>query len=266
MPPLRSLATFAQVPRSAVSSACASLSRLARRTRWRWRCTSRSHAPWPVTPSRTRARPRGMSKASRSKRSSSVPRASGGVLMTVLRGGKRPSDALRDACGLLVALYLDGESSHDLPPIPADIVYRNHFCLGPHARSGRDRRREADLVPAVVHAQREALRLDQAEPQAVDQREREVAVGDRGAERALGLGALHVDVDPLVVARHVGECVDQLLGDLAPLARAHFLPDERLELVNAVRGYERHADHPTAAGRRSPPGPLQPLHLLTLRK
>src|SRR3954467_14114578 len=152
MPPLRSCATLAQVSRSALSSACASLPVLARRTRWRWRCTSRSQAPCPLTARRIRARPRGMSKASRSKRSSSAPRASGGApLIRVLGGRERPSDALGDACGLLVALDFDGETGHDLPPVPANIVYRNHFCLGTHAGAGRDRRREADLVPAVVH-------------------------------------------------------------------------------------------------------------------
>ena len=61
-------------------------------------------------------------------------------------------------------------------------------------------------------------------------------MGDRGAERALRLRALHVHVDPLVVARDLGELVDVLLGDLAPVARADGLPDERLELVDSVHG------------------------------
>ena len=70
----------------------------------------------------------------------------------------------------------------------------------PGCGSGRHRRREADLVPAVVDAQLEAGRLEQPGAEAVDHRQRQVAVGDGGAERALGLGALDVDVDPLVVA------------------------------------------------------------------
>ena len=59
-------------------------------------------------------------------------------------------------------------------------------------------------------------------------------MGDRGAEGALGLGALDVDVDPLVVAGELGELVDVLLGDRAPLARADRLPDEPADLVYAV--------------------------------
>lgn len=51
-------------------------------------------------------------------------------------------------------------------------------------------------------------------------------MGDRGAKGALGLGALDVNVDPLVVAGEVGKGVDVLLGDRAPLARADLLPDQ----------------------------------------
>ena len=57
-----------------------------------------------------------------------------------------------------------------------------------------------------------------------DQRQGQVAVGDRASERS-GLGPLHVDVDPLVVAGGVGEQVDLLLGHLVPLAVAQVLPD-----------------------------------------
>ncbi len=90
-------------------------------------------------------------------------------------------------------------------------------------RSGRHRRREADLVPAVVDAELDAGDREHLLAEAVDQRERQVAVGDRDAEGALGLRPLDVDVDPLVVAGELGEQVDVLLGDLAPLARADLL-------------------------------------------
>src|SRR3954468_14813470 len=270
MPPLRSVATLLQVARSAVSSVSGSTPSRTRLTRWRSRCTSRSQPPWPGTHSRTRARPAGMSKASRSKRSSRAPTASGGALIANLAGGERPSDALRDACRLLVALDLECETGHDLPPIPADLVHRNHFCLRAQLGAGRHRGREAHLVPAVVHAEHEALGLDQAEPEAVDHRERQVPVGDRRAERALGLRPLDVHVYPLVVARDLGERVDQLLRDLAPLARAHFLPDERLQLVDPVRGDQCHRDSPYRWRRRwrdiAHLAALQQLHLLTLRK
>src|SRR5207302_10931585 len=63
---------------------------------------------------------------------------------------------------------------------------------------------------------------------------REVAVRDRRAERAVGLRALDVDVDPLVVAAEFGELVDHLLRDLAPAARADELTLQRADLIDAV--------------------------------
>ena len=103
------------------------------------------------------------------------------------------------------------------------------------------RRREADLVPAVVHAQLEALLHQQAVAEAVDRGQRQVAVGDRAAERALGLRALDVHVDPLVVAGDLGEAVDHLLVDRAPVAGADRLPDQVLEFLDAVDGGGCHA-------------------------
>ncbi len=45
----------------------------------------------------------------------------------------------------------------------------------------------------------------------------------RPAERRFAAGALHVDVDPLMIAGGFGELVDLLLGDLDPVADGHFL-------------------------------------------
>ena len=47
---------------------------------------------------------------------------------------------------------------------------------------------------------------------------------DRGAERACGC-SLRVDVDPLRIVGRLGETVDALLLDLAPLGE-ELLPDE----------------------------------------
>src|SRR4051812_8041491 len=121
MPPLRSVATRSHVERSAVSSASGSLPLVTVRTRWRVLWTSRSHAPWPGTASLTRARPRGMSKASRSKRSRSAASASGGALI-VRSGRERPADALGHACRLLRPLDLDREPRGDLVPAVADLL------------------------------------------------------------------------------------------------------------------------------------------------
>ena len=56
---------------------------------------------------------------------------------------------------------------------------------------------------------------------------------DGAAERA-ALGALHVDVDPLVVAGGLGERVDPLLGDLDPVAGADLLAGGRLDLLEGA--------------------------------
>ena len=103
------------------------------------------------------------------------------------------------------------------------------------------RRGEADLVPAVVHAELEPLLDQQAVAEAVDRGQGQVPVRDRTAERALGLGALHVHVDPLVVARDLGEAVDHLLGDRAPVARADRLAGQALQFIDAVDGGGCHA-------------------------
>jgi hypothetical protein len=74
-------------------------------------------------------------------------------------------------------------------------------------------------------------------------------VSDGRAERALLLGALDVDVNPLVIAGEPGECVDVLLGDLAPLAGPDRLPDQCLETFDSLYFLDRHGAHTSwAAG------------------
>ena len=81
---------------------------------------------------------------------------------------------------------------------------------------------------------------DQLAAEAVDHRERQVAVGNRGAEGALGFGPLNVDVDPLVIAGELGESVDVLLGDRAPITRADLLADQLLHSLDALDLNGRH--------------------------
>src|ERR1700683_2512130 len=57
-------------------------------------------------------------------------------------------------------------------------------------------------------------------------------MGDRATEGAV-LGALGIDVDPLVVAGDLGEAVDVLLRDQAPLADADLLAHSGLDLLYA---------------------------------
>ena len=120
--------------------------------------------------------------------------------------------------GSLAALDLDG---HGDPGLHAalDLVGAGQLGPAPDAAAHRHRRREAGLVRAVVDAHRDVAHLEQVGEEGVDQREGEVAVGDRPAERPV-LGPLGIDVDPLVVAGGVGERVDPLLGDLQPVGRA----------------------------------------------
>jgi hypothetical protein len=59
-------------------------------------------------------------------------------------------------------------------------------------------------------------------------------VGDRGPEGALLLGALDVDVDPLVVAGEIRVGVDVLLRDLLPVGRADGLALQGLEPLDAL--------------------------------
>src|SRR3981081_3809838 len=56
---------------------------------------------------------------------------------------------------------------------------------------------------------------------------------DRLAARHLALGALDIDVDPLMVAGRVGEFVDLLLGDRVPIADPDLLAFIRLQIGGA---------------------------------
>src|SRR5258707_13320511 len=56
---------------------------------------------------------------------------------------------------------------------------------------------------------------------------------DRLAARHLALGALDIDMDPLVVAGCVSEFVDLLLGDRVPLADANLLAFIGLQIGGA---------------------------------
>ena len=63
------------------------------------------------------------------------------------------------------------------------------------------------------------------------QAQREEAMRDGGAERALRPRVHRVDVDPLVVAGGFGEQVDALLVDRDPVADADLLADQGLQIL-----------------------------------
>src|SRR6516225_6496436 len=151
------------------------------------------------------------------------------------------TDAVGDAGRLLASIGLDREARDNLVPAAADLGHLHNLRITAQPRSHHHRGGKANLVPAVVDTQLEAAPLGQITAQAVDQRERQVAMGDRRAERALASGALDVDMDPLVVTAQLGELVDHLLGDLPPLAGAYDLILERPEIVDPVRDGIGHA-------------------------
>src|SRR5436309_551854 len=107
---------------------------------------------------------------------------------------------------------------------------------GVDLRARAHRAHEAELVGAVVGRVPVAGELPAGAPvQAREEAQRQEAVRDRAAERALPFGALHVDVDPLVVPGELGKAVDHLLGDLDRLApRAEGDADLALELLDVV--------------------------------
>src|SRR5262249_39325664 len=76
------------------------------------------------------------------------------------------------------------------------------------------------------------------------QRQREKAVGDRGAVGRLGPRPVCVAVDPLPILGHLGEGVDPLLREGEPVADADFLADEPPEFQGAVNDALRHTDLP----------------------
>src|SRR5574341_2565639 len=109
---------------------------------------------------------------------------------------------------------MDGEFLSNLRPLRLRL--NGHQAHpGVYLGSRRHRTHEAQLVGAIVGGIAIAHDLElSSRAQHRDQTEREEAVRDGLLERALALAALDVHVNPLMVARQLGELVDHLLGDL----------------------------------------------------
>src|SRR5438105_1066916 len=144
----------------------------------------------------------------------------------------QPRDRLRHAGRLLLALDRDRHLVDDLDPA-LDVLDGNVLDGGPHLRADLHRRREAHPVEPVVDAHPHAVDLEQPCGQGRDQGERQEAMGDRSPKGSL-LGALHIDVDPLVVTGRVGELVDAVLVDLQPPALAERLALQRLVALDST--------------------------------
>src|SRR5690606_612550 len=101
-------------------------------------------------------------------------------------------------------------------------------------RAAGHRRRKTHLVEAVVQRQLAARELEQLVIPAGDQRQREQAVGNGGAERRLGRGAGAVHVDPLPVMHHLGVGIDGGLVDHDGAPHHRWPADESLEGRNGI--------------------------------
>src|SRR5258705_2077012 len=112
---------------------------------------------------------------------SPIQRREGEMGSASARRRHHAGDGVAHEARLLVALDLEGEAGHYLPPAAALLVDRDDLGAAADASVHRDGCGKADLVPSVVDAQGEAGGGDQLLSEAVDQGEGEVAVGDRGA-------------------------------------------------------------------------------------
>ena len=146
--------------------------------------------------------------------------------------GEQQHDRLGDAGRLVLALDLDREAHRELVTgghldDPVDLGG------GPDLGSDLDRVGEPHLVHAVVQLGARVGEREELAAEERDQRQGQVAVRDRAAERPLG-GPLPVHVDPLVVVGRVRELVDAVLRDLDPLRGADLLADGRLDLLHGA--------------------------------
>ena len=129
---------------------------------------------------------------------------------------------------------------------PVSSAPRRTFAPTGHGR------REPHLLAAVVHRHRDAVHPHDLRREHRPERQGEVAVGDRAAERALLLRPLGVDVDPLVVAGGVGEEVHLLLGDLHVVGVPEVLSDLVLQPGDAVDDRRHALIMPRGYGSGSP--------------
>src|SRR5262249_2448298 len=137
------------------------------------------------------------------------------------------AEELCDQSRLRRAFDLQRALEPEQHPPPALRSGREQLGARAQARAGLDGGDEADLVQSIVEPGR-GVRRDHAElhHHGGDQRQREIAVGDRPAERAVAPGALGIDVDPLPIAGAVRELIDAFLVDRDPGCFSELAPDE----------------------------------------
>src|SRR5688572_27548549 len=116
------------------------------------------------------------------------------------------ADRVGDAGGTIAALDLDGYTDDDLHPA-GDVGRLEHVRTTADARADLDRGRKPHLVRAVVDAHLRAYNADEVRQEEIHERQGQVTMRYRRAKRT-ARGARRVDVDPLMIVRHMGERVD----------------------------------------------------------
>ena len=132
------------------------------------------------------------------------------------------TDRVDDAGGLLAAFDFDSDADHRLNRA-FDFFDADNLANTADPGADLDGSDEAQPVGADVDRMCEAPHLDQIRQEEIDQAHGQIAMSDRAAERAV-LGALWVDMDPLVIAGHFGKAVDPVLFNGESIGRTKQCP------------------------------------------
>src|SRR5262249_24571899 len=108
-----------------------------------------------------------------------------------------------------------------------DVVERRP---GTHAFAYQHGRGEAELIQSVIHAHSNPLDGPNLTHQVRRQGQSIVPVCHRPTEGRFFLRTIHVDVNPLVIVRRVGEGVNLCLRHQVPVGDPEFLSDQRLDV------------------------------------
>lgn len=114
-----------------------------------------------------------------------------------------------------------------------NILDRNHCAMGSNAGARWHRRRKPHAIESIIERSNEiAVDPDGLPYEMADEGKSQEAVRYSRAEYALGLRALHIDVNPLAILDRLGESADSRLLHDKPVADADFLPHKAAELLN----------------------------------
>src|SRR3989441_3643920 len=183
--------------------------------------------------------------------------APGRPYRTSFMSGVPDTDQLGDQCGALLSLDLDGHLGRHAHAVARHFLSIDDPLAQADARTRRHGTDEANFVGAVIDAPAPPGNLEHRSRHPGDQRERELTVGDRLAPGHLAPSPLDIHVDPLVVARGVGELVDHRLIDRDPLRGTQLAPDVPEELIRVLQ--PEHGPLPWRSDLA--PGGYHPRHL-----